>query len=150
MAASAILCALSTVIAEPALADAPAMPPTTADSLRTPEPKSALEHNNRAVELGMKGRWSESFREHELALKEDPKNKVFRTNYSGALLRHGHGLLKSGKYKEAVAVLKKAIEIDSNNAPAARFLGEAQQQLKAKASPVKPASPAKKEAQSSK
>jgi hypothetical protein len=45
--------------------------------LTTPEPTNPLEHNNRAVELGMKGLWDASIREHQIALEGDPFNKMF-------------------------------------------------------------------------
>lgn len=68
----------------------------------------------------------------------DPKNKTFQVNYSAALLWYGDELLKQGKYKEAIPVLKKAVEIGSDNKPAADILAKAEAQMKPK-SKVKPA-----------
>lgn len=138
---SVVICALLSVlpvVVAPSLADMP--PANNLDylKLKTPEPKTPLEHNNRGVELGMKGKWALAFKEHELAIKGEPNNKTFKTNYSSALLRHGDQLFKQGSYEAAVPVLKKAIQIDSENKPAAAILAKAEEQLKPKP-PVKPA-----------
>lgn len=122
----------------PALADM--LPADNLDylKLQTPEPKTPLDHNNRGVELGLKGKWTLAFKEHELAIKGDPRNKVFKTNYSSALLRYGDQLFKQGSYEAAISILKKAIEVDSANKPARTILAKAEEQLKPKPK-VKPA-----------
>jgi tetratricopeptide (TPR) repeat protein len=142
---SAIICSLLSVlpvVVAPSLADMP--PANNLDylKLKTPEPKTPLEHNNRGVELGMKGKWAQAFKEHEVAIKGEPNNKTFKTNYSSALLRHGDELYKQGSYEAAIPVLKKAIQIDSANKPAADILAKAEEQLKPKP-PVKPTKPTK-------
>lgn len=137
---TAVICTFVSVlpiVVAPVQADMP--PANNRDylKLQTPEPKTPLEHNNRGVELGMKGQWTQAFKEHELAIKGDPNNKTFKTNYSSALLRHGDQLYKQGSYEAAIPVLKKAIQIDSANKPAADILAKAEAQLKPKP-PVKP------------
>jgi hypothetical protein len=90
--------------------------------LMTPEPNSALEHNNRGVELGTLGRWKEAIKEHDLALLEDPKNKCFRTNLSCAHLRYGDLLIKKDDMLPAVAEFHAALFVDPANFEAANKL----------------------------
>jgi tetratricopeptide (TPR) repeat protein len=103
--------------------------------LKTPEPKTALEHNNRGVELGMKGLWEKSIKEHNIALLEDPTDKFFRTNLSSAHMQYGNILLKKGNILEAMVQFHAALYVDPNNK-------EAEEKLKnldnPKLSPVKP------------
>lgn len=128
---SGLLAVLPAVVA-PVLADMP--PANNKDYLKqkTVAPKTPLDHNNRGVVLGMRGQWTQAFKEHELAIAGDPNNKTFKTNYSAALLRHGDELFKQGEYKQAVDTLKKSLEIDSNNKAAARILAQAEAGLKQK------------------
>jgi len=86
--------------------------------LQTPEPRTPTEHNNRGVELGMKGLWPDAIREHEVALSEDPNNKEFRTNLSGAQLRYGMILAGRKDYYNAMKQLRGALYVDPNNSPA--------------------------------
>jgi tetratricopeptide (TPR) repeat protein len=84
--------------------------------LRTPEPHTALEHNNRGIELGMtKGLWDEAIKEHEAALKAEPGNEAFRTNLSAAHLRYGNSLLRKLDYQQAEDQFRMAIGIDPRN-----------------------------------
>jgi tetratricopeptide (TPR) repeat protein len=83
--------------------------------LKTPEPKTALEHDNRGIELGSKGLWVKAIKEHHLALLEEPTNKIFRTNLSSAHLQYGEVLLKKGKRLEADAQFHAALYIDPDN-----------------------------------
>jgi tetratricopeptide (TPR) repeat protein len=86
--------------------------------LQTPNPVTAIDHNNRAVELGQKGIWADAIREHELALSLEPLNKDFRTNLSSAQLRYGNVLFKSGKTYEAMKQFRGALFVDPDNLPA--------------------------------
>ena len=87
-------------------------------SLITPEPKTALEFNNRAVELGSKGFFPEAIANHRKACEMEPKNIEFRTNLSSACLQHGMLLLKEKKKKQAKLWLQEALKVDSKNKPA--------------------------------
>jgi tetratricopeptide (TPR) repeat protein len=86
--------------------------------LQTPNPVTAIDHNNRAVELGGKGIWADAIREHEVALSIEPGNKDFRTNLSSAQLRYGNVLFKSGKTYEAMKQFRGALFVDPDNLPA--------------------------------
>ncbi|MDZ4837660.1 MAG: tetratricopeptide repeat protein [Candidatus Melainabacteria bacterium] len=98
--------------------------------LQTPEPVTAMEHNNRAVELGSKGRWELAIKEHETALQlheqtakaqiqpKTTSHDVYRMNLSGACLRFGDRLAQEKKYDEAKKIYQKALDADSNNHPA--------------------------------
>jgi len=88
-------------------------------NLKTPEPKTALEHNNRGVEFGSKGLWEKAIVEHHLALLEDPTNKFFRINLSSAHLQYGDLLLKQDKVLNAMAQFHEALYVDPNNKTAA-------------------------------
>jgi hypothetical protein len=81
----------------------------------TPEPKSALQHNNRGVELGHHEKWMEAIAEHNLALLEDPTNKVFRQNLSAAHMRYGKCLIKKEDILPAIAELHAALFVDPEN-----------------------------------
>ncbi len=84
-------------------------------SLKTPDPKTALQHNNRGVECSSKGLWKNAIREHRLALLEDPTNKIFRTNLSFAHLQYGEVLQKKEEILEAMAQLHAALYVDPDN-----------------------------------
>lgn len=86
--------------------------------LQTPNPQTAIEHNNRAVELGGKSLWADAIREHEIALSMEPGNRDFRTNLSSAQLRYGNILFKSGKTYEAMKQFRGALFVDPDNLPA--------------------------------
>ncbi|MBL0184729.1 MAG: hypothetical protein IPP97_03235 [Candidatus Obscuribacter sp.] len=86
--------------------------------LTTPEPTNPLEHNNRAVELGMKGLWDASIREHQIALEGDPFNKMFERNLSGAELRYADVLASKKNYTAAIEHYRRALFADQNNGSA--------------------------------
>lgn len=92
--------------------------------LQTPNPQTALEHNNRGVELGSKGLWPDAIKEHEKALAMEPGNKDFRTNLSSAQLHYGIVLFHSGKYYEAMKQFRGALFVDPDNLPADESLDE--------------------------
>ena len=101
----------------------------------TPEPKTALEHNNRGVELATHGLWEESIREHNIALLEDPTNRTFRRNLSSAYLQYGNLLMdkRDGlSVVRAVAQFHRALYIDPNNKAAADRLNSLPDYLPAK------------------
>ncbi len=89
---------------------------------KTPDPKTALEHNNRGIEYGKIGLWVNAIKEHSLALLEDPTNKIFRTNLSSAHLQYGDVLLKKGELLEAKAQFHAALYVDPDNKTAAAKL----------------------------
>jgi tetratricopeptide (TPR) repeat protein len=92
--------------------------------LQTPEPHTAVEHNNRGVELGSKGLWPDAIREAETALQMDPWNPEFKQNLSGAHLRYANDLLKRGKSYDAAIQFRKAMYVDPSNSPADEGLDE--------------------------
>lgn len=92
--------------------------------LQTPNPVTPIEHNNRGVELGLKGLWADAIREHEVALSMQPGNKEFRTNLSSAQLRYGNVLFKQGKTYEAMKQFRGALFVDPDNLPADEGLDE--------------------------
>jgi len=92
--------------------------------MQTPNPQTALEHNNRGVELGSKGLWPDAIKEHETALAMAPGNKDFRTNLSSAQLHYGNVLFRSGKYYEAIKEFRGALFVDPDNLPADEGLDE--------------------------
>jgi tetratricopeptide (TPR) repeat protein len=92
--------------------------------MQTPNPQTALEHNNRGVELGSKGLWPDAIKEHEIALAMAPGNKDFRTNLSSAQLHYGNVLFRSGKYYEAIKQFRGALFVDPDNLPADEGLDE--------------------------
>ena len=98
----------------------------TITQLSTPEPKTALEHNNRGVELSTKGRWTEAISEHEQAVSCDPKNKDFRNNLSSCLLRCGDSQMSRKNYDRARELYKRALEADADNLSARSALKEAE------------------------
>lgn len=100
--------------------------------LRTPPPRTPLEHNNRGVELGSKRLWDDAIREHEIALNADPYNQTFRQNLSGAQLRYGIELARSGKSLPAISHFREALYADPNNAEADRWLDSMIQKTKGK------------------
>ncbi len=93
--------------------------------LQTPNPRTPVEHNNRGVELGMKGLWPDAIREHEKALAADPHNKEFRTNLSAAQLRWGDRLMGKKDYYNACNQYRGALYVDPNNHAAEAHLDEA-------------------------
>lgn len=80
--------------------------------------RNPLEHNNKGVELGAKGHWSDAIREHEIALDADPENAVFRQNLSSANLHYADLLASHKKYDEAIDHYRKALYADPANVPA--------------------------------
>lgn len=92
--------------------------------LQTPEPHTAQEHNNRAVELGSKQLWVDAIREHELAVELDRTNDTYRTNLSAAHLLYGKACKEKHKLGEAADQLRSAIFVDPNNAEADRLLDD--------------------------
>jgi tetratricopeptide (TPR) repeat protein len=93
-------------------------------SLKTPNPTTPLEHNNRGVELGSKGLWPDAIREHEVALNADPYNQTFRQNLSGAQMRYAIELAKKGNTLQAINHFREALYADPNNAEADRNLDQ--------------------------
>lgn len=96
--------------------------PISSVTLKTPAPHTPLEHNNRGVELGLKGLWPDAIREHEIALNADPYNPTFRQNLSGAQMRYAIALSNKGNYLKAISHLREALYADANNAEADRLL----------------------------
>lgn len=92
--------------------------------LQTPEPHTAQEHNNRAVELGSKELWVDAIREHELAVELDQNNETYRTNLSAAHLLYGKSCKEKHRLGEAADQLRSAIFVDPNNAEADRILDD--------------------------
>ena len=86
--------------------------------LSTPNPQTPVEHNNRGVELGQKGLWSDAIREHEIALQMDPHNSQWRTNLSAAHLEYGKRLAAAKKDYPACIEFRKAMVTDPANAQA--------------------------------
>lgn len=103
--------------------------------LSTPDPHTAVEHNNRGVELGSKGIWPDAIREHMAALEMDPWNKEFQQNLSGAHLRYGYDLMKRQKYYDAAIQFRKALYVDPSNGPADEALDNCIQAGNKKANP---------------
>jgi len=87
-------------------------------TLTTPTPKTPIEHNNRGVELGMKGLWEAAIREHEIALNADPENKEFRQNLSSAQMLYARQLASRGKIYEAMNHYRESLYVDPTNAEA--------------------------------
>lgn len=83
-----------------------------------PEPTNPLEHNNRAVELGNRGRWVEALKEHDVALTGDPDNEMFKRNLSGAHLRYADILAAKKLYRDAIEHYTLALYADQDNGPA--------------------------------
>jgi tetratricopeptide (TPR) repeat protein len=98
--------------------------------LKSPNPTTPLEHNNRGVELGSKGLWADAIREHEIALHDAPGNQTFRTNLSAAHLRYGDILKGKGDYYNAIKQYRHALYVDPNNQPADVHLDECLTHLK--------------------
>lgn len=90
--------------------------------LTTPNPTNPLEHNNRAVELGMKGLWPQAIKEHEIALEGDPENITFKKNLSGCYLRYGDVLRGKNNLPGAIENYRLALFIDPANNPADSYL----------------------------
>ncbi len=86
--------------------------------LQSPESHTAIEHNNRGVELGIKGLWTDAIREHKEALEMDPYNKEFQTNLSAAYLRYGNSLLGRHDSYHAGIQFRQALYVDPANGPA--------------------------------
>jgi tetratricopeptide (TPR) repeat protein len=91
-------------------------------TLTTPNPTNPLEHNNRAVELGSKGLWTEAIKEHELALEGDPERTEFRINLSAAHLRYAQSLINKKDYYNAAIQLRGALYADPANMEADKLL----------------------------
>src|SRR5580698_6326334 len=87
-------------------------------TLTSPEPKTPIEHNNRGVELGMKGLWDAAIREQEIALNADPENHQFRVNLSSAQMLYARQLASRGKIYEAMTHYREALYVDPTNAEA--------------------------------
>jgi tetratricopeptide (TPR) repeat protein len=77
-----------------------------------------MEHNNRGVELGSKGLWTDAIREHEEALNQDPENQTFRMNLSSAHLHYADLLASKKKWYEAISHYREALYADPANMPA--------------------------------
>jgi tetratricopeptide (TPR) repeat protein len=101
-------------------------------TLTTPTPHNPLEHNNRGVELGMKGLWLAAIKEHEIALNGDPENRTFRQNLSGAHLRYAESLKDKGNNYQAMIHLREALYADPQNAEADRILDTLVEKAKGK------------------
>ena len=86
--------------------------------LNTPTPTNPLEHNNRGVELGSKGLWSDAIREHEQAVQGDPYRVDFRTNLSAAHLEYGNYMRARGRTYDAMVQYRQAMIVDPANAKA--------------------------------
>jgi tetratricopeptide (TPR) repeat protein len=105
--------------------------------LQTPEPHTAIEHNNRGVELGTKGLWADAIREHDAALQMDPYNKDFQTNLSAAHLRYGDVLAGKHDFYNAIKQYRHALFVDPNNAVADAHLDDCLTHLKKDPSDLK-------------
>ena len=91
-------------------------------TLKSPEPKTPIEHNNRGVELGMKGLWEAAIHEQELALNADPENHQFRINLSSAQMLYARQLAGRGKGYEAMTHYREALYVDPTNLDADKEL----------------------------
>ncbi len=98
--------------------------------LSTPEPHTAIEHNNRGVELGTKGLWPDAIREHEQALEMEPSNKDFMTNLSAAHLRYGDVLAARHDIYNAMKQYRHALFVDPGNNVAEAHLDDCIARLK--------------------
>ncbi len=92
--------------------------------LQTPPPRNPMEHNNRGVELGSKGLWTDAIREHEEALNADPENTTFRQNLSSAHLHYADLLRSKKKLYEAINHYREALYADPANMPADAHLDD--------------------------
>lgn len=87
-------------------------------TVNTPPPRTPIEHNNRGYELGMKGLWAQSIKEHEIALNADPENPQFRQNLSSAQMMYADQLAAQGKIYEAMNHYRESLYVDPTNAVA--------------------------------
>ncbi len=76
---------------------------------------STRDHYDKAIQLGLLGKWPEAIKEHETALKADPRNYTYLTNLSSAELQFAEKLEKSGNLAEAVNHYRHAIYADRLN-----------------------------------
>jgi tetratricopeptide (TPR) repeat protein len=97
--------------------------------LLTPEPHTAQEHNNRAVELGSKELWVDAIREHELAVELDQSNSPYRTNLSAAHLLYGKLCKEKHNLYDAARQFRAALFVDPKNAEADQNLDEVLNQM---------------------
>jgi tetratricopeptide (TPR) repeat protein len=95
-------------------------------NLITPEPVTPIEHNNRANELDVHGRWYEAIQEYTLALQGDPKNNQFKTNFSACLVRFGDALMDRHDFRGALNQYQRSLELNPDNLSAKSGLGEVQ------------------------
>src|SRR6516165_1434372 len=73
--------------------------------------QASIDANNRAVQLGRQGRWSEAIQEHEKAVQLDPRNKAFRINLSAACTAYGEQRLAHGDASSASHLFRQALAI---------------------------------------
>src|SRR6516165_1507611 len=73
--------------------------------------QASVDANNRAVQLGRQGRWSEAIQEHEKAVQLDPRNKAFRINLSAACTAYGEQRLAHGDASSASHLFRQALAI---------------------------------------
>lgn len=91
--------------------------------------QASIAANNRAVQLGRQGRWSEAIAEHEKAVQLDPSDKQFKINLSAARTVFGQQLLGQGDAQSACHLFRQALSIAPDNALAARKLVESIKKL---------------------
>lgn len=84
--------------------------------------QAAIDANNKAVQLGRAGRFSEAIEEHENAVQLDPNNKQFRINLSAARTAYGQQRLAQGDTSSASHLFRQALAIASDNGLAGRLL----------------------------
>lgn len=85
----------------------------------------SIDANNKAVQLGRVGRWTEAIQEHERAVQLDPSNKQFRVNLSAARTAYGEQRLAQKDLSSAAHLFRQALSAASDNGLAGRRLVEA-------------------------
>jgi tetratricopeptide (TPR) repeat protein len=86
--------------------------------------QASVDANNRAVQLGRQGRWSEAIQEHEKAVQLDPSNKQFRINLSAARTAFGEQRLAQRDLVSAAHLFRQALAIAPDNGLAGKRLVE--------------------------
>ena len=102
------------------------------------EPAYRGAHNNLGIQLAEAGRYAEAIGHFEQALRLKPDDAKTRENLARALHRQGGGLVAAARWREAVVVLQRAVEISPAAAPmhAALAVALAQDGRLAEAVPV--------------
>ena len=72
----------------------------------TPEQQKALQHNERGLELFLKGKLDGAMKEYEAAIRSDPKLAAAHNNL-------GSAYFAAGRFEEAAAAFQRACELDA-------------------------------------